>query len=87
MSVGMATGGLIEDFLFSLIGSPLIFGVIIFLIFFSMMIAVKVNYSAGVVCFVPVSFLVFEYIPMGKIIFGLLWGIIFGLALLKVMRR
>lgn len=87
MSVGLTVGSQIEELLFTLIGSPLIIGLIVGLLFFSFMIAVRVNWAAGVVCFVPVSFLVFEFIPMGKIVFGLLWGVVFGLALLKLMRR
>jgi hypothetical protein len=68
-------------------GDPMIFGAFIFIAFLILTLMFGLGLLIGTVILIPVSFIVFKYIPDLRIIIAILAGLIFGLALHKLIRR
>lgn len=77
---------LISSMLLGIFGSPLNLGIIVFFVFIAIAGFLRIHSSAIFILFIPISFLVFEFIPQIRILAALVIGIIFALALIKITR-
>ncbi|MEM7819938.1 MAG: hypothetical protein QXD48_03870 [Candidatus Aenigmatarchaeota archaeon] len=68
-------------------GNMVFVGLFILVTIISMIVFLKFNEIMGAVIFIPACILAAEFIPGGKIIVALASGIIFSMALLKLIRR
>lgn len=77
----------IEDLAYNLVGNPLVMGAIIFIFitFFSLLLFIP--FEAMVVIWVPTSFLMMIFIPVLRLVLGVLLGLLIGIGLLKWLRR
>jgi hypothetical protein len=71
----------------SIFGSTLLIGIVIFLFFFIVTLLLGLGMLVGSVVLLPSLFIVFEFIPSLRIIVAIALGLIFGLALNKLIRR
>lgn len=70
-----------------LFGDPLLMGIFLFIIFFIFTFIFGLGLLVGSVVLIPALFLVFEWIPQGQIILAIILGLIFGMALNRLIRR
>ena len=68
-------------------GDPMLYGAFIFLIFLTLTLIMGLGFLIGIVILLPASFIVFKYIPGFEIIIAILSGLLFGLALHRLIRR
>ena len=80
------TGPIGETFA-DLFGSELILGVFLFMIILIFTFIFGLGMIVGSVVLIPAMFLVFKYIPSGRIILAIMLGLLFGMALNRLIRR
>ena len=80
------TGPIGETFM-DLFGSELILGVFLFMIILIFTFIFGLGMIVGSVVLIPAMFLVFKYIPSGRIILAIMLGLLFGMALNRLIRR
>ena len=68
-------------------GSELLLGIFIFLFIVIFTLILGLGMLVGSVVLIPAMFLVFEYIPSGRIILAIILGFIVGIGLHKIIRR
>ena len=68
-------------------GDPMLFGAFLFMIFLLLTLIFGLGLLIGMVILIPASFAVFQYIPDLRIIIAIMAGLLFGLALHKLIRR
>ena len=68
-------------------GDLTLFGVFLFLVFLVLTLMFGLGLLIGIVVLLPASFFIFQYIPDFRIIVGILSGLLFGLALHRLIRR
>jgi len=68
-------------------GDPMIFGAFLFIAFLLLTLMFGLGLLIGSVILIPISFAVFKYIPDLRIIIAIFSGLIFGLALHRLIRR
>ena len=68
-------------------GDPMLLGAFIFLIFLILTLIMGLGLLIGMVILIPASFIVFKYIPDLRIIVAIFAGLMFGLALQRLIRR
>jgi hypothetical protein len=68
-------------------GDPALFGAFLFLVFLILTFIFGLGLLIGSVVLIPASFAIFQYIPDFRIVIGIFAGLIFGLALYKLIRR
>ena len=71
----------------SIFGSDVFLGVFVFLFFFIFTLLLGLGMLVGSVVLIPSMFIVFKWIPSVKIVVAILLGLIFGMALNKLIRR
>lgn len=79
--------GPIGDMFMQIFGSELILGVFLFLILFILTFIFGLGMLVGSVVFVPAMFLVFRYIPSGRILIAIVLGLLVGMGLNRLIRR
>lgn len=62
-------------------------GVFVFMIFFILTLVFGLGMLVGSVIIIPVLFVIFEWIPDLKIVVALIMGLMFGMALNKLVKR
>jgi hypothetical protein len=77
----------IMQMLMSIFGSELVLGVFIFLIIVIFTFIFGLGMLVGIVPLIPGMFIVFGYIPSGRIILALILGFFVGIGLNKLIRR
>ena len=80
-------GQTIYNMFYSIFGSELIIGVFVFLIFMFLIFIFGLGFLVGSVVIIPALFLVFRFIPSGKIILAIILGLFVGLGLQRLLRR
>jgi len=70
-----------------LFGDPLLMGIFLFIIFLIFTFIFGLGMLVGSVVLIPALYLVFEWIPEGQIILAIILGLIFGMALNRLIRR
>lgn len=68
-------------------GDPTLFAVFLFLAFLLLTLMFGLGLIVGSVVLLPISFYIFRWVPDFRIIVGILAGLIFGLALHRLIRR
>jgi hypothetical protein len=68
-------------------GDPALFGAFLFIAFLLLTLIFGLGLLIGMVVLIPASFAIFQYIPDLRIIIGIMAGLLFGLALHKLIRR
>lgn len=68
-------------------GDPMLMGAFLLLIFLILTFIFGLGMLVGSVVIIPSLFAIFQYIPDLRIIVGIISGLIFGLALHKLIRR
>lgn len=71
----------------NLLGNPLLIGAVILLFFIMFMLVLFIPFEAQVTIYIPMFFIVFEYIPSLRIVIAIIVGIGIGLGLIKWVRR
>ncbi len=79
--------GEIYDSFYTLFGSDLIIGGIVFLFFLVFTLILGLGMLVGSVVLLPAMFLVFDFIPDMRIFVAIFAGIIVGLGLHKIINR
>ena len=77
----------IMEMLMGIFGSELILGVFIFLIILIFTFIFGLGMLVGIVPLIPAMFIVFGFIPSGRIILALILGFVVGIGLNKLIRR
>jgi len=67
--------------------NTLLLAAFIFMIFLILTLMFGLGMLVGSVILIPASFAIFDFAPHARIIFAILAGLIFGLALHKLVRR
>jgi len=78
---------MISDTFFTIYGSDLLIGLILFVVFFILTLILGIGMLAGTVILLPALFLIFEFIPDLKIIVAIILGLIFGIGLHRIISR
>lgn len=78
---------LIESGINQIVGNPLIFGAILFILFFAMIMLLRLSNDAIFMISVPIFFLLSLYIPGLFLVFALATGVIIGMFFLRIVRR
>jgi len=68
-------------------GDSMLLGIFIFIILFILTLMFGLGMLVGSVVIIPSLFAIFNYIPGTRALIGILAGLIFGLALHKLVRR
>ena len=68
-------------------GDPLLMGIFLFIIFLIFTFIFGLGMLVGSVVLIPALYLVFEWIPEGQIILAIILGLLFGMALNRLIRR
>ena len=68
-------------------GDPTLAGLFLFFIFFILTLIAGLSILVGSVAIIPALFAIFEYIPDLRIVVGIFCGLIFGLALHRLVKR
>jgi len=68
-------------------GDPMLFGLFLFMIFLLLTLIFGIGLLIGTVILIPASFAVFQYIPDLRILIAIMAGLLFGIALHKLIRR
>ena len=68
-------------------GDPMLLGAFIFMIFLILTLIMGLGLLIGMTILIPASFVVFKYIPDLRIIVAIFSGLLFGLALQRLIRR
>ena len=80
-------GQTIYNLFYSIFGSELIMGAFLFLIFMFLIFIFGLGFLVGSVVLIPAMFLVFRFIPSGRIILAIILGMFVGLGLHRLLRR
>ena len=80
-------GQTIYNLFYSIFGSELIMGAFLFLIFMFLIFIFGLGFLVGSVVLIPALFLVFRFIPSGRIILAIILGMFVGLGLHRLLRR
>jgi len=68
-------------------GDPILAGVFLFIILFILTAIWGLGMMIGSAVIIPITFSVFQFIPGLKIIVAIICGLVFGIALHKLVRR
>lgn len=77
----------ISDTFHQIFGSELLLGIFVFIIIMILVFIFGLGFIVGSVVFIPAMFLVFGFIPSGRIILAIILGLFVGLGLHRLMRR
>lgn len=77
----------IGDALSSVFGSAELMGIFCFIIIMILTLVFGLGMVVGCVVLIPALFLVFEFIPAGRIIVAIILGFVVGIGLNKIIRR
>jgi len=80
-------GGDIVNMMSDVLGSTVLLGVLLFIFFFVLTLILGLGMLVGSVVLLPAMFMVFEFAPDFKIFVAIILGLLFGMALNKIVRR
>ena len=76
----------LESTIWTIFGDPVFIGAFIGIVFLFYIVAFRLSPELGIFVFIPVAFLIAEFIPGLLIVVLLLVGLAVGMALLKLIR-
>lgn len=80
-------GNNVGDMFGDILGSDILVGLVVFLFFFILTLFLGLGMLVGSTVLIPALFLVFEFTPDLKIFVAIIIGLLFGMALNKIVRR
>lgn len=78
---------IIENGINQIVGNPLVLGAILFILFFAMIMLLRLTSDAIFMISVPIFFLLSLYIPGLFLVFALSVGVVIGMFFLRIVRR
>jgi len=79
--------GIVTNHIGMFYGDTTLFGLFLFMIFLLLTLIFGIGLLIGTVILIPASFAVFQYIPDLRILIAIMAGLLFGIALHKLIRR
>jgi len=82
-----SVGGDVVNTYSDILGNSALIGILLFIFFFVVTLILGLGMLVGSVVLLPAMFMVFEFADDFKIIVAIVLGLIFGMALNKIIRR
>jgi len=82
-----SVGGDVVNTYSDILGNSALIGILLFIFFFTLTLILGLGMLVGSVVLLPAMFMVFEFADDFKIIVAIILGLIFGMALNKIIRR